>query len=117
MNVSKVCGNDVLCQHTVKYELELLGVKHADIVTAQSLLETGGYSSQLVKTHNNLFGFRTKKGYLRFDTWKESCAYYKKWQAKRYDNKQDYYTFLVEIGYAEDPEYTSKLKTVIKNVD
>lgn len=108
--------NGVLCEHTVMHELTKLDVKHKDIVLAQSKLETGFYSSQLVRTHNNLFGFRTKKGYLRFDTWEESCEYYKKWQAKRY-KKGDYYKFLVEIGYAEDPQYTTKLKKIIDDGD
>lgn len=115
--IKKECDTSVLCKHTVKHELEVLGVKHSDIVTAQSLLETGEYRSQLVRTHNNLFGFRTKKGYLKFDSWQESCAYYKRWQTKRYKGEQDYYAFLTKIGYAEDPEYTSKLKIIIKNVD
>jgi flagellum-specific peptidoglycan hydrolase FlgJ len=95
-------------------ELRKLGVKHPRIVLAQSMLETGHYSSSLTRTHNNLFGFRTKNGYLHFKNWKESCAYYKRWQDRHYKPNQhrSYYGFLRHIGYAEDPNYTSKVKTI-----
>jgi hypothetical protein len=95
-------------------ELRRLGVKHPRIVLAQSILETGHYKSTLTRTHNNLFGFRTAKGYLRFADWKECCAYYKRWQDRHYKPNQhrSYYGFLRWIGYAEDPEYTTKVKTI-----
>lgn len=108
--------DSVLCEHTVRYELEKLGVQHIDIVVAQSLLETGTYRSQLVRTHNNLFGFRTKNGYLRFKSWRESCKYYKDWQRRKYKGGE-YFTFLKDIGYAEDPDYISKLKIILNRID
>lgn len=100
-------------------ELRKLGVKHPRIVLAQSMLETGHYKSSLTRTHNNLFGFRTSNGYLRFKNWKESCAYYKRWQDRHYNpsNHNSYYGFLRWIGYAEDPEYTTKLKTIANASD
>lgn len=105
--------DDILCEHTVMNELKKSNVEHADIVLAQSKLETGYYTSQLVRSHNNLFGFRTSKGYLKFSHWKESIDYYKRWQKRKYDGDPDYYRFLVEIGYAEDPNYTNKLKKIV----
>jgi hypothetical protein len=95
-------------------ELRRLGVKHPRIVLAQSLLETGHYKSAVCKSHNNLFGFRVKSGYLRFKDWKDCCAYYKRWQDRHYKPKEhkSYYGFLRHIGYAEDPEYTAKVKTI-----
>lgn len=100
-------------------ELRRLGVKHPRIVLAQSMLETGHYKSSLTRTHNNLFGFRTSKGYLRFKNWKESCAYYKRWQDRHYKPNQheSYYGFLRWIGYAEDPDYTTKLKIIANAPD
>ena len=108
--------DSVLCEHTVRYELQKHGVQHIDIVVAQSLLETGSYRSQLVRTHNNLFGFRTKNGYLKFKSWKESCKYYADWQRRKYKGGE-YFTFLKAIGYAEDPDYVSKLKTILRRID
>ena len=99
-------------------ELRRLGVKHPRIVLAQSVLETGHYKSAVCKTHNNLFGFRVKSGYLKFKDWKECCAYYKRWQDRHYNpnEHQSYYGFLREIGYAEDPEYIVKVKTITNEI-
>jgi len=87
-----------------------LGVKHVNIVLAQSVLETGHYKSKLTRTHNNLFGFRTKNGYLKFNSWADCCAYYKRWQDRHYKTSKysNYYIFLRKIGYAEDPNYIPK---------
>jgi flagellum-specific peptidoglycan hydrolase FlgJ len=106
--------NVKLSKRAVIKELRRLGVKHPRIVAAQSVLETGHYKSQLTRTHNNLFGFRTSKGYLRFKNWKECCAYYKRWQDRHYEPNQhrSYYGFLRWVGYAEDPDYTTKVKTI-----
>lgn len=108
---------DILCEHTVLHELQSQKVKHVDIVLAQSILETGSYTSQLTRSHNNIFGFRTKRGYIKFGSWKECVAYYKKWQDKRYKNEPNYYSFLVDVGYAEDPTYTDKLRTIVKKMN
>tara|TARA_R110000868_G_scaffold268036_5_gene527295 strand:+ start:550 stop:981 length:432 start_codon:yes stop_codon:yes gene_type:complete len=96
-------------------ELRRLEVKHPRTVLAQSILETGHYKSKLTRTHNNLFGFRTAKGYLKFGSWKECCAYYKRWQDRHYKpkNHANYYAFLVDVGYAEDPQYITKVKTIV----
>jgi len=95
------------------YALQEMKISHPEIVLAQSKLETGYYTSQLTRTHNNIFGFRTKNGYLQFDHWKECIQYYKKWQSKRYKGSGDYYKFLQEIGYAEDTNYIHKLKKIV----
>jgi len=101
---------------SVLRELKRLGVRSYHIVLAQSKLETGHYKSKVLRTHNNLFGFRTKKGYIKFAHWRESVAYYKKWQDKRYKRHKyaNYYEFLTDIGYAEDPQYTNKLRKIQK---
>ena len=97
-----------------------IGIKHAEIVVNQSLLETGHYQCENCSLdHNNIFGFRYKKKYLEFNSWKESCLYYLKWQRKRYDGKQDYYEFLKCVQkrtngdctpYATSKQYINKLK-------
>ena len=95
----------------VRTELERLGVKHIDIVLKQSILETGWYKSYSCKTRFNLFGFRYRSKYLTFDSWQHSCKYYKEFQDRHY-NGGDYYTFLKRRGYAEDPNYINKLKSI-----
>lgn len=92
----------------VKNYLDSIGVQHSEIVTAQSILETGHYESRLCKEQNNIFGWWYKGEFLSFDSWRECCDYYKRWQDKYYRGG-DYYEFLMRIGYAEDEEYITKL--------
>lgn len=94
--------------------LKCYNIKHSDIVLKQSILETGWYTSYSCRERKNLFGFRYKGKYLEFDTWEESIAYYARWQSRHFDDEccDDYYDFLVRRGYAQDPEYISKLKAI-----
>ena len=85
-------------------------IKHPQIVLKQVKLETGNLKcSKCSQDYNNLFGFFYKGAYLKFDTWEESVAYYKRWQDKYYKGG-DYYQFLINIGYATDKNYINKLK-------
>jgi len=87
-----------------------LGIQHPNIVMKQAIVETGWFKTKFLMSRNNLFGFRSKN-YLKFNTWKESVVYYKKWQDKRYTNpKEDYYKFLIRIKYASAVNYISYLK-------
>ena len=97
-------------------ELERQGVKHPKIVLAQSLLETGHYKCKgCSMDNNNLFGFFYKGEYLKFNDWQLSVAYYDWWQNELYKGG-DYYTFLERVGYATDPEYINKLKSIVKTL-
>ena len=88
-----------------------IGCKHPEIVTAQSILETGHYKSFSCKTRKNLFGLRYNHKYIIFDHWKESChAYMSKVQYKYKGG--DYYVFLKELGYASAVDYCKKLKKI-----
>ena len=106
----KAKGQDTL---QVKALLEAYGVKHVDIVVRQSVLETGWYKcNNCSLDNNNLFGFISSKGgYMKFDTWQDSVKEYAVWQ-RRFYKGGDYHSFLKRIGYAEDPNYIDKLKTV-----
>lgn len=109
MLIGKAQAQDTL---QVKALLEAYGVKHVDIVVRQSVVETGWYKcTNCSLDKNNLFGFFYKGKYLEFETWQESVKYYYWWQSKLYKGG-DYYEFLKRIGYAEDPNYIHKLKTV-----
>lgn len=94
--------------------LELLkqDVKHPEIALRQSILETGWYDCKHCSLdENNIFGFYYKGKYIKFDTWQESVAYYKRWQTRHYKGG-DYYTFLKKVGYASDPSYIRLLKSL-----
>jgi uncharacterized FlgJ-related protein len=94
-------------------ELKRQNVKHPQIVLAQAKLETGGFKSKVCKTKNNLFGIRKGKKYRSYNHWTDCVRSYKKLiQDDRY-NGGDYYVFLKNINYAEDPEYINKLKELV----
>ena len=90
--------------------LKVFAVKHDSIVLAQSKLETGNYESSVCLKSNNLFGFLNSNGFYEYRHWLESVIHYAQWQHRLYDGETDYYYFLEEIGYAEDTNYTEKLK-------
>jgi flagellum-specific peptidoglycan hydrolase FlgJ len=85
-------------------------IKNYDIVFKQSILETGHFTSDAFKTKNNLFGISNMQGLVTFNSWEESVYRYKAIQ-KNY-KKGCYYTFLEEMGYAEDSLYINKLKHI-----
>lgn len=96
--------------------LEYYNVKHKDIVWAQAVLETGYFRSRILREYNNLFGLYNSRigDFYRFDHWSESILGYLKYIQYRYKPPNDYYQFLIEIGYAEDPHYISKLKNIVR---
>jgi len=99
-------------------------IKHPKIVAAQAYLETGNLSCKGCSLDsNNLFGFFICKkrdaenncvssGYISFDHWVFSVAYYKRWQEKRYKGG-DYYKFLKKVNYATAIDYNDKIKQLV----
>lgn len=94
-------------------------VQHLEIVYAQAVLETGNFKSDLCINDNNLFGLYNsrKKRYYTFDHWTESVEAYIDFIQCKYKPPNDYYKFLDNIGYAEDPEYINKLKRIVNRND
>lgn len=90
-------------------------IQYPEIVTSQSILETGHYKSKVCLQYNNLFGLYNskKRDYYSFDHWTESVKAYYDLVQYRY-NEGDYYAWLSKIGYAEDPNYITKVKSVQK---
>jgi len=102
-------------------ELEKQHVWHPKIVLAQSILETGWYKcDHCSMDKNNLFGLwnHRKQEYYYYDTWQESIGGYKRGIQYKFFRKdyKSYYEFLEDIGYAEDPNYISKLKQIVKKL-
>lgn len=96
--------------------LEYYGVLHPEIVYAQAVLETGHFRSKVCREYNNLFGLYNSrsKDYYKFNHWSESVVAYLNYIQYRCKPPDDYYKFLEEIGYAEDPQYITKLKNIVK---
>lgn len=99
--------------------LEYYEVKHPQIVYAQAILETGHFRSKVYRECNNLFGLYNSrtKSYYKFDHWTESVVAYLDYVQYRYKPPNDYYKFLSDIGYAEDPNYINKLKGIVSRND
>lgn len=103
-----------LVDSNVYREIVANKIHHPDIVLAQSKLETGNYKSKVCTVYNNLFGLRKPDGsYYKFNSWQESVKAYKDWVQNKYIPPNDYYDFLDSIGYAEDANYTDKLRDMI----
>lgn len=102
-------------------ELKKQDVKFPEIVLAQSLLETGWYQCTSCSMDvNNLFGLYNskEKEYFKYNNWKESIGGYKRGVQYKYFKKEykDYYQFLDDIEYASDPQYTIKLRKLVKKL-
>lgn len=99
--------------------LEYHNVKFPEIVYAQAQLETGNFKSKIYKDSNNLFGLYNSNEcrFYSFSHWTESVIFYKDYIQSRYKPPNDYYKFLSDIGYAEDPHYITKVKEIVKQND
>lgn len=94
------------------YVCTVLEIAHPEIVYAQAQLESGRFTSNLFKTRNNFLGLYDSKKheYFKFNHWSDCLNGYKQYVQRKWDGNSDYYTFLVNLPYAEDPNYISKVK-------
>ena len=111
-------------------ELKRLNVRYPHIVMAQSILETGHWSSRIFKSNHNLFGM--KQANIRINTAKGTNlnhAYYENWQESLYDyafyqcrymssaRTEEEYFMALDASYAEvGGSYSKALKDVISIV-
>lgn len=109
--------------------LDMMRVPHAKIIVAQSILESNNFQSALFKRQNNFFGMKVprvristtgqgKGDYKDYNTWQECATDYIFWMYHHNAHKlseHEYFKLLGKI-YAEDPEYTNKLKNIISKM-
>ena len=102
-----------------QYIYEAMGyfdVRFPDLVYAQSILETGYYSSDVCLQKNNLFGLydSTNRTYRTYKYWWESVREYKRLVQDKFKGEtlEDYLIFLDTLPYATDTAYITKLKDV-----
>lgn len=102
-------NEEVLYKTLVHYEFP-----EPAIITAQAILESGNFKSRLCINNNNMFGLYNSRtmSYFKFDSWISCIFAYKKFILNKYKDNEDYYKFLKSIGYAEDPEYIDKVKSI-----
>jgi len=123
-NIEKYLCTALLTHDNLQLALEINGIIAADIVRAQSHLETGNFQSDLCGLHNNLFGMKqphvrattaigaNEKGYAIYRSWYDSVKdikLFQEWYLERGRDLSDYHAFLASIGYAEDVHYLAKV--------
>lgn len=108
-----------------EYVLEL-NLKFPHIVLAQAYIETGNFTSKIFKENNNCFGLKqakqrpctalgTENNHSYYGNWKSSVQDYALYQARYLSGIKTESEYLDYLGqnYAEDPNYVTKLKTII----
>jgi hypothetical protein len=108
-------------------EIKELNLRFPYIVLAQAKLETNNFKSNIFQENHNLFGLKqaairantakgTQYGHAYYHYWRESVLDYALYACRflgKIKTEQEYYQYLSQ-NYAEDPEYVSKLKNIIK---
>lgn len=105
-----------------------IGIEHPHIVLAQMKLESANYTSKLALENNNYFGMKQprkrattsigeKNGYASYKSWVHSVLDYALWQKEyaRELTENQYFDSL--SSYAEDKNYTFKIKKLSKNLE
>jgi uncharacterized FlgJ-related protein len=108
----------------LKDYIKSLNIRHADIVYAQAVLETGNFTSDVFTESHNLFGMKqarqrpctaldTSRGHAKYSSWRQSVLDYAMFSAKYLSTKSrgEYFDYLSE-NYAEDKSYVTKLKKI-----
>lgn len=110
-------------------EIKSLNFRFPHIVFAQSLVETGNFSSMIFKENNNLFGMKearkrahlargTARGHAYYDNWKHSLydyAFYYSEYLSDINSEEDYF-YYINQRYAEDPNYDTKVRKIAAEV-
>lgn len=100
--------------------LKVYQIEYPQTVLATALVETGWMECKDCSMNmNNLFGFRSSKGYVSFKNLSECLDYLKKWQDyfytpwKNSHPNGNYYDFLNYMRYAENmPFYIKNVKNL-----
>lgn len=113
----------------LKKYIKHLNLKHPDIVYAQAVLETGNFTSSIFTNNNNVFGMKqaqarnntargSANGHAYYSNWKQSVIDYALFQSSymRKLSREEYFRYL-DRNYARDPNYSRKLKEIIKRYE
>ena len=119
---------DTFSQAGLVQMLKDLNVKYPHIVMAQSIIETGHWSSHIFLENHNLFGMKqarrrittaegTSRNHAYYNHWRESVYDYAFYQCRylsKINTEEEYFQYL-DASYAEAPNYVGALKATIKN--
>ena len=100
----------------LKYLREETTIEEYMVVLAQSVLETGWFTSPICLNKNNILGLydSSKNTYYAFEHWTDCILAYKKWIYDKYPNYVDYgyIDYLIKLPYATDKDYKNKLEVL-----
>ena len=106
-------------QFTVKSFIDymmLIGVSFPEIALRQSIEETSWFKAKNFRLGNNLFGLRTRRGYLKFNHWTQSVKAYRRLQQKHLSKTTKTYTcgykFVKDMKYARNKRYVKNLRRI-----
>ena len=106
--------------------LSLYNVPYKRYIIKQAILETGNFTSVIFMESHNLLGMKhprvrpttsigTNRGHASYLHWTDSVIDYLLW-LEYFKNRgwdtDDYFQFLRDVGYAEDPYYIYKLQNL-----
>ena len=96
---------------------EIYEVQFPEIVYAQARLESANFKSKLFETKNNFLGLYNSKvkDFYEFGHWTECIRGYKDLLQFKYtgdEQIENYYQFLIDLPYAMDPQYITKVKKI-----
>lgn len=104
-------------EENILRELIAQDIDYPEIVLAQAIIETGGFTSQSCTKDNNLFGLRKLDlSYWKFSHWTESVRFYKEKIQKYKEKPKDYYVFLEKLPYAESQTYIQTIRPVAERI-
>lgn len=123
-------GKEEVNENNALNLIDMLGIEHPKIVLAQMRLESGNFSSNLAKEHNNFFGMghprvranvscgANKSGYATYKHWGYSILDYGLWQKSQASglSEEEYLAFLAK-RYAEDDKYVEKVLSIAKKIN
>ena len=100
----------------LKYLREETTIEEYMVVLAQSVLETGWFTSPIWLNKNNILGLydSSKNTYYEFNHWTDCILAYKKWIYNKYPSYVDYgyIDYLIKLPYATDKDYKNKLEVL-----
>lgn len=120
-----ICGLSVNAQVPTRTDFlnvcDSLNVHHGNVVWAQARLESGNFKSVIFRSTNNCLGLYNswKKEYFSFIDWVDCVVAYRdkvQFKCQTTDCTDDeYLDWIVEMGYAADPEYREKVVRIMNN--
>lgn len=126
---AEYCLTDSITDDCLKLNFQKHKIKFSHIVLAQAKLESNHYKSKLLFTSNNLFGMKVAAtrftfaknsydygNYAKYESIEDCILDYRSWQIQNANLifTEDAYFELLQKYYAEDPDYVTKLKKLIR---